>query len=132
MSIPAKPFLFQDYVKVLKLMFDELISSPYIGHVLWLNWYYRYVFHVSVVALQGQRVWIDQGPNFTRMQHHGLHSRAVHMDTWHLREVVGCENKQQLPELLPDGFHTSCDRKFTAQQHTACHPAYIPRLSDTT
>ena len=39
------------------------------------------------------------------MEHHAQHAGAVHMATRLVQEVVGCDNRQRLLELLLGDFH---------------------------
>ena len=62
-----------------------------------------------VIVLHALKVQLGQLHSFTGVEYGDPHARAVHMAMGPVREVAGCDNWQQLPELLPGGFHTSSD-----------------------
>ena len=60
--------------------------------------------HGRVIATS-ENIWLGQGPILTGMEHHAQHAGAVHMATRLVQEVVGCDNRHWLLELLLGGFH---------------------------
>lgn len=100
MSIPAKPFLSQNEVEILKTKPCQQLTRSYSGYILWLD--VTDLFdHGPVITLETLEAWPGHGLGFNCMEHHGPSASAVNTAVCPLWEVTRKEDRELFIELPP-------------------------------